>query len=456
MAKAVPFHIRWMPAEWAKVGAALVDFLDAGMGRHEALQHAQRRALPPERWRDDDSLKASARTAGRVAQTYDGYVAKARKLSPAKRMELLPLKTQAHSDVPPAVEQKPKGVRRSVTDEGRDYTRAPGSLIKWTEREKLLLGRRVLYWRNTMSDTRPTARLFIEAQEIELPRDRRRPLDSLYACWKNLEVDLKMVKAKVWQLDKVMPFDPNRTSWGQVDQATTPPTAETPAEAPQTAQAAPVSHGGTSAPAAPQWTTTPAAQAFSAEFTAAVDKLMRAQQQTILEQVNARLGAVGESMAKLIAVFVTNELKNLVHGVIETELGGPVAAPAGSAAGALERDETTRTVVVQQAPAAPPKPRVKIDVVGFNLGADETRVAQALNGSGGLVELHFVNSDKWKTYSPHNGRYVVMMQARIPHALSNKLRASKVEPIYTKPTVGHVVTAINGILRTQGLLPAGH
>src|SRR5207244_197783 len=54
----------------------------------------------------------------------------------------------------------------------------PGHLVKWTTHEKALVARQVKCWQDA-GDKRVLSRLIIEAQELVLEADRRRPATSI-------------------------------------------------------------------------------------------------------------------------------------------------------------------------------------------------------------------------------------------------------------------------------------
>lgn len=147
-------------------------------------------------------------------------------------------------------------------------------------------------------------------------------------------------------------------------------------------------------------------------------------------------------------------MRETVHKIVEVELGGPVSAPSEAAAPPAALAETPAPTAAGAAPAAPPSEPahderrvLKVDVVGLNNGTQEQQVRAAFNGN---TDLRFFDPDTQAGYAPHRGRHCIMLTHRVPHALKAKIKAARVDPIYVRPTVGHVVHAIEELHRASG------
>lgn len=192
-----PGYVRWQPSEYLKIAIAALPLIDKGKSVPEAFYRAQRQALQRDRHRDADEIR---RLHG--MGTPQKYIDQARALPESKRAELLPPAPAPAPRKPPA--------KRVTLDEGRDYSANGGNGgVRWITREKALLARRVLYWQK-QGDTRALSRLIIEAQELEIERDRRRTPASIQTSTTGGH-NAKMIEEgarHIWQIEHI-PFKPD-------------------------------------------------------------------------------------------------------------------------------------------------------------------------------------------------------------------------------------------------------
>jgi len=432
MSSGEPGYTRWQPSEYLKVAVCALPLIDKGKTVAEAYYAAQRQALPRERRRELPDIRKL---------TYNGspqkYIDLARKLPEAERLALTP--------PPPEPRKKPlvklKPAPRVKLDDGRDYGKDDGGAKRWITREKALLARRILYWQEK-GDTRALSRLFIEAQEIELERDRRRPIASIQAgvTGGKLQATLDEGKQAIWQVQSI-PFkpddEPTSSSPAAGDEADRIGAMELhdPAQAEQAAKTA------VEAPNDPQATTlaptgeralSDAAKAFGDTVMQALDKLLHTHTEIILGNVYAKLSDHAASTAANIGAMIERGLRETVHKIVEAELGGPVAAPSTPAAPALHARQ------------------LKVDVFTFPDGVLQDKVQREVRATfNGSTDLRFVNPDA-RNYTPDPERHCIMLTQRIPRALSNSITAIGIEPIYIKATPAHVVHAIEELHRSAG------
>lgn len=181
----------------------------------------------------------------------------------------------------------------------------------------------------------------------------------------------------------------------------------------------------------------------------ALGALLSSHSQAVAHSFEARLAENASRMAAEVAGMVEAGMRKAVANMLAHELGGPVKA-----------NEVTS--VAPPAPAAPrwhnPVPpstdrpeQLKVDVVGFEIGSQESLVQSAFAGE---VDLRFIHPDKMSAFAPHRGRHVVMMIGRVPHSLAEKFKAAKVEPIIVRRTPGHVIHAIEELQRSRGMSTA--
>jgi len=413
-----PGYIRWIPSEWRIVAASATPHIKKGKSVLAALTIGQR-ALPKARRRDPEDLKKLP-----WQPSCKNYLAEAAKLTSAQLAEIAP---------PPPPRKKPEP--RKSLDEGREYSR-PGHLVKWTTLEKARVARVVKHWRDA-GDTRVLSRLFIEAQELVLDAERRRPIPSLQQATTGgkLQAQYDDGLQNIW----LIPADE------KLPASLTEPAEAAPAEQTETAEPTPtaetISAPPTITPSTATRTLSEAAKVFGETVMGALDDLLKVHTETVLGAVYAKLSAMASQTSLEIAAQIEKGMRQTVHRIVEAELGGPIAPPAEPATAAA-------VAPAIQEPEAAPARVLKVDVVGLINGAHEQQVRAAFNGD---TELRFFDPDSRNGYAPHRGRHCVVVAERIPHTLKSKIKAAGVEPIYVKRTAGHVIHAIEELQRASGM-----
>lgn len=427
MSREQPEYIRWTRDEWRKVAVHALPHLDKGVPADKALMRAQRAALPKDRRHSDESLRMMQRRASTTR-----FLDEARALPPETRDEIAP---------PPPPRKAP--APRKKLDEGRDYG-DPAHPVKWTTREKALIARQVDTWRKA-GDKRKLSRLVIEAQEVVLPRDRRRSIVGIQvATAKGIMARLiDEGRQNQWLLDQ----HPAEAAPEAEQQQPAEPQHVEPTNRPVEAaneDAAPIP------PTESQRALSEAARAFGDTVMQALDTLLAVHTETVMREVYAKMSAAmsaqaaatSEQIATQIAAMIERGMRETVHKIVEAELG-PVASPTepGSASTPHEPPAQPAASTAEARPS-----RLRVDVVGLTNGSMEQQVRQAINGH---ADLRFFDPDIKGGYVPHRGRHCIMVTQRVPHSLKHKIKAAGVQPIYVKSTTGHVIHAIEELHRAQ-------
>lgn len=435
-------YIRWTPDEYLRVAVNALPYLTPG-DDFEALRKGMRLALHRSRWRPDPELRSMAGQAHRLIAFHEA-MKKAEKLSEREREKYRSVNIELPVvDEPPfdpastrsVFGPKPKG---QTTKDEKVYT----GDIRWNDREKALLARRVLYWQQ-QGNKRPLSRLYIEAQEIELPPERRRSRGGLYQAnganaAPSLSDYLAQGKAHLGLIVGV-PFDPARAAY---EEPAAPAPAPAPVE-PEPVAAPPPPPEPPQAPEPVQATTPPtpvrssiaeAAKAFGDTVMGALERLLTAHEAALMSQVQERLDGIALSLAGTIAAQLRGAVASTVQRTIEQELGGPVAAP------------------VEAPPPPPPEPEPEqaskvrppgIDVIGLPHTGQQQIVKDHCNGHVDLRFIHKGARTSWH-YEPHN-RMVVLINERVPHKVSNKIKTSGVRVALARPTAESVIKAVESL-----------
>jgi hypothetical protein len=409
---------RWSAEQWRAVTAHAAPLIARGKAPLAAVMIAQRAVLPKHRRRDEESVQHSLAPSGAGAK----YLEEARKLLP----EPLP-------EAPKPERRKP--APRVKLDAGRNYARQPGSVIRWTAMEKARVARWIKQQRDA-GDTRALSRLIIEAQEVVLDVDRRRPIASIQAGGAAGSEDRDGLNGRMYQegLTKLwlLPAEPEVQA----------PTEETPAT-PETFQEAAQAEAAPTASPVRREGLSEAARAFGETVMDALDKLLAVHTDTLLTAVYAKLSAAAADTSAQIAAQIERGLRDTVHKIIEVELG-PVGPSTAGEAPAPDPSLVQAPAPEEESPVK----RLKVDVVGLHTGSMEQEVRQAINGH---ADLRFIPPEARGGFAPHKGRHCIVVTQRIPHALKHKIKAAGIEPIYVKSTPGHVIHAIEELHRASGL-----
>lgn len=188
---------------------------------------------------------------------------------------------------------------------------------------------------------------------------------------------------------------------------------------------------------------TAASLAFAATMQHALDTLLQTNTTLVMREMQARIEANSQAMAAQVAGMVESGMRKAVHRMMEQELGGSVAPPTDSPGASLLNDGPRR-----HDPSPIPSERrqaLAVDVIGFEIGHQQTTVRDAFAGE---VDIRFVHPDT-SNYTPMPNRHAIIMQGRCPHAMTEKLKKHRIQPIAVQRTPGHVIHAIEELQRAQ-------
>lgn len=458
--------IRWHGDEWLALAVNMQLRLDKGESNLVALSTAMRKVLPKDRHQHDEYLHKLMQPKW-FAKSVAPRLAEAAALSPEERNKLLVLTPAQrfaleNPDAPKPERAKSTGKNKRVPDNERllapagiDKGRVYNNGTRWTTLEKAKLVRMVEYFQSHGVKS-ALSRLVIEAQELVMPADRRHNIKGIQASVSTGQLERVIAEGKqnLWLLDGI-PFDPPKPPRGE------PEAAETAQESQETAQNEAITAEPVQTPPEPTRAPLPggtlrsemsfAAQAFGNTVMQALDTLLGHHTQMVLASIEARLNASAASHAAEVAAMVEAGMRKAVASMLAHELGGPVAPAVTAPAPAAPLSTKTPPPAPHHhhnpvPPSADRAEQLKVDVVGFEDGAQEKLVNSAFTGE---VDLRFIHPDKMSSFAPHRGRHVVMMIGRVPHALSEKFRASKVTPIIVRRTPGHVIHAIEELQRSR-------
>jgi hypothetical protein len=421
-----PAFLRWTPEEWTRVGAYALRHVDKGLAPVTALTKAAREALPADRQKDEYAAEKASRSP-----SFHEYIIKARAMTPEQLQEIAP---------PPAPRAPRACAPRKRVDEGRDYS-GSGSPIRWTTAEKARIARQVDRWREA-GDLRATSRLIIEAQELVIDVDRRRPTSSIQAgLGRKNDLLLAEGRANAWTL-------PNDEVQSEVAQSEPGEVAVSSSESPDEfpAQASNTGEATTPAPTA-QRKLSDAAQAFAAAVSVALDDLLAAHTESILQRVYARFESTATATSVALAAQIERGMRDTVHRIVEQELGGPVSAPfpnvpAEAPPGAQAATKAQATEVDQER-----QEKVRVDIVGL-IGPQITHVKQAFNGS---TDLRFVDADQVTAWKPSKARHVICAIKWISHDATEKAKSYGIRPHNIIGGADAIIHAIEEIHRSSGI-----
>lgn len=495
-----PYHMRWLPEEWARVAVVACVAVQAGESTADAVFNAQRVTLPKHRWHPLDHLRKL--TAGGVRGAVAAkYIAQASGMTPAQReavllREVKHPKAGAHdlpeASAPPApapkAERAPRAAKapkpQKPAKEPRYKMPEPpkredGTLVRWTSREWALIARSARW----VAERQPELPLYAqvaEAQAWTLPVDRQRAVtgitQSFYArggTW--LAQQLKEGLDHGWTINTV-PFTPPGSVpeprgimpelpslKAERERLAAEATATT--QAAEAAEAASAVTSALNAPPpgpiapAPAGSLAEACNAFAAHMMAGLGTLLETHTRIMAGRFEEKI----ESTVTSLAAILESGMRKAVHAMVSAELGGDVAPPPGkpdtsspvNGTGSvefidIERERRAdsgvgfRTEPTDSEPAPEPLKRIKIDIVGVPNGALASQIRSELPPN---VDARIFEPTSSSAYVPHKGRHCIMLIHKIPHSLSRKVKAAGVEPIYVKPTVFYVTHAVDELVR---------
>jgi len=362
---------RWSARDWETVSRAALPAIVEGMPKSRALFAAQDQVFPPERrkvWGHTFEVVASSMATPIIDRLRAEY----------RKANDLPLQ-------PPARPTK-KEERKALAQEQRDRAKLRRSYRGrhlWTVREWALIAR-CIDDMTANGDTRGDSSKIIDAQDLVLPIERRRPIDSIYNSQsrkgsKQAE-HLAQGRAYVWTLAEDLAATGHAP---QVTEFIAEPEPEVVVPEPTVVE-----------PQAPTPTESPIVSPFAAEFGRQmglmVEQLLSAQRQSLLDTMTARANAMIEQVASAVTRNIHTTIGDAVHRLIEAELGGPVQAPAQAhSEPAAPANGTGRH---NPHPTSPDRPkRIAIDVVGL-IGAQVTEVQDAFRNDPS-IDLRFIPAD---------------------------------------------------------------
>jgi hypothetical protein len=454
-------YTRWTADEYLRVAVNALPALESGKSKLEMLKTGMKGGLPRNRWRKESELRHFC--APSLFKTFEKYVAIAMAMSDAERAKHIPaapvvgeLPSEDEATTPSAQREPPTGPISHTprnADKGRDYK---NGVVRWTDHEKARIARMVRYWLDNKIDTRSLGRLFVEAQDLVLPPERRRTVKALMqtnskaTAGHSAERVLREGETSIYLIahEKFHPegeYGPAAEERRKREQAEqqereriernagfVPPTTAAEAQAllrgedPSTITFQ--IPGEASDPKPTVNRIAEASRAFGDAVMGALELLLKTHTEVLMAELSARISSTSAMTGAAIAAQIEQGLRGTVEGMLNEALGGTTP----------RADDTE-----------PHQSRkLKVDVVGFEHGAHEQTVAHAFNGN---VDLRFIHPDKASTYAPHNNRHVILVTGRVPHSLGNKIKAAKVEPIMVNRTTGHVIHAIEELLRAEGI-----
>ena len=437
---------RWSYREWNIVAWKARQLIGLGHERQDALAQGQQ-LLPPER-------RANARHLHELARPKHPGLAAA-----FARLDAMSL--DAVREMLPAQELQDVGLTPPIylpRDQAKWATACPykgrKTLVKWTPLEWALITRRADTWHAAGSNA-GMARLLQEAQEIELPPERRRPRAALMVSLKAV-VEPTMARARTeWaELVAGIPYDPHARNYSRpAAQQASPPPEETMTQALAKAQAEVEATTAPPAsvaplPEAPRPLPEPVAKApaaslapsaahqaallFGERLAAAITPLvqdmlegmLKHHEQVILARVHEQQKAHAETLAADMS-------RLLLVGLDEMLGGSKPPAPKVVVEGPTERQALQK---------------IKVDVVGFSQGHQKLLLQQRLNGTAERVDMRFIGPDDGTTYTPSPERHIVLLTGRVPHSLSRKVKTCGSPVTCVERTVSDVATVIRQLV----------
>ena len=473
--------IRWTKDEWgemARLGAMRIAKVGASVALGEILATVQKSALPSRRWRPLSELSnATAQTQFYKACDRMGIVIEER---------------------PPRVE----GVKAVQ----------PG--IRWTEREMLLVLRRVLHLEKVSPDVSRTE-AFSRAQNLELPEDRRYPgrhsLSTQATFWNDRWEPLKN---NLWLLDKV-PFYPDATTYEEAQgEAPKPKPEPVPEPTPQPDPAAFIAAQSAAAlqmmsaalppaPISPAMLSAPivspsgGVEGLASGIAGALNAYIADRDAAITAHVMQSIASgplagsiaahIIHTLAPTIAQAVQTIVGQVVPGIVAAEIAQSVRH-VSTATGPLQSPQPPKpegepppevievkaqevahepAQVIEVAPKGPkppkhnPEPRptpgtfkkIRIDLVGTERQGVIRSVMGHLNGAGRYVDLHSI-SQNMTGYHPSKGTPVVFLDGFAGHDMKERIDSAGVDVYRCGKGALSAAKAIKRILTERGYLAA--
>lgn len=465
-------HIRWLPPEWLKVAAHAVNLIERNGAQPVDALWAAQNELPEHRrqpletikrftgenvhgdiWRKNAAIVLSMSDADRSALLLRSVASpKAPKVAP-KLAAPPPPKPEKPATKPHgrAVEVPGGGGKRKIIRaEAPPYAVVAhsGHSVKWTDREWALIARSAKW----VSEQYPQSRLWEQvfyAQQWTLPADRQRAMGGMRQSVDHGPQHMRLANRiadglrNVWQVEGI-PFTPPGSEPAAPAELPTPAPVASPVR-PAEAMEAPPSPAptpqATQAPPVVRSSLAEAAKAFGETMMSALDTLLASHSHALLAQVNERIEASAVAMGANVAAMVQAGMARAVHDMMQIELGGTIAPPAAAEVAQAPKPEAGGVNI----DAVHGLRKIKVDVVGVPHGTMLHEIQRGIDLNA--VDVNFVHPDG--AFAPHRGRHLIMIQQKIPHSLSNKIKAAKIKPTFVpRATAGHVIHAIEELQRS--------
>jgi hypothetical protein len=460
-----PARIHWSEIEWFDVMRLVIAERErTGAGWVSIIMKAQKKVLPKSRQRSPLSFKGHTLD---VAQEYGdririGWIPEGRAEEPTKPVE----KSVDKPIDKPAVSPTPR-LKRDGTQGDRDRalesTFTSKANVFWTRREWAIVACAVKH-RIEQGDTRGLPRLFFEMQTQVLPLDRCRKMGG-FAALPPLQAAYDDAVPRIWTLPpdiiakcegrgKEYEAAKAKAAAGVAHQVPIEPPAPEPE--PMPAPAPEVIPLTVSAPA-------PDLAVLSQFPIASSDDPLAARIALILGQAAAQISATTRAhvmaeydrqLDRLVGALAAS-LREHVHGLVSAELGplstaptppaAPVApaAPSAPESSAQSEPQGTPDKVTE---AAPPLPRLKVDIVGMErLGTMQVRAVADKLG----IDVRLIDSDHTKgTWEPR--ATVILATQFVPHAATRTAKKAGASLLFANAGPASVVGLLESLAEHRG------
>ena len=420
-------RLRWNEDEWMAVIGETLPMIASGVHKVDALWKAQRNALHKSRHRDRVGLtKLCTPSNG----GFEAAVARFKALPSAERAALSP------APPPPAPPAAPKPATRGAP--------AGAEMVRWTSRERAVMAAGVALLKQEPGHGElPLYDLYIKAQDMVLPTDRRRNPKSIkqshYADRGLLLRQHNEALDNGWQFpDTKNPFGLPTSSEVVIAPAPAPPSEDLPKLGASAMNEAVILFGNTMMAALEKLLMTRDAQMAQQVTQTVAEQAARisAEQTAVLSE---RIGRSVQELLQVQVGHIAAEVSKGLRAVLIEELGGgPSTAPAAPSAA-----PQASTPPPPASSAATGRAGLRVDVIGTMAPEWMQRIRDA---AGEGDEIRFVDFGSARDFAPHRGRHlIVMAQGRMPRVLQKKCEAAGVTPISVRDAAGHVLRAVEDL-----------
>lgn len=462
------YEPRWSREEYLLVAGAAFPLIDAGEEPGKALEEAQK-VLPKDRQRTHRGVRRLWNVNANAQKRVTAYLNEARRAAK---------KAAAKEDKAAAKSTRADGRKALGVPEERDSLS-----VRWTSREHILLAIAIEAMREKGLLNHGPGRTLYDAQQAALPRTRHRGIAALHAGGKRTIAEAARACEKIWTIDEA---DRKRIRAHFFPEPPAAPVVETPPietpEATTVAPQAPTTEEPAISVAQHSPNFSKVASAFVLQMQSAIDGLLAAQAQHMLEAFESRLTSATRAIAATIADSLHVGLRTTVLDALADELGGPVGKPEATPAsdnGAKGPEEDTnpssvflepnggahhpgvtvthknrRTVTefidpdkLQYADEEDDGEKLRVDVVGMN-GHNITEVRKAFNGH---TSLRFIDVDQVGSWIPRRHSHVVMATKFVNHKAPLKCARYHIKPVYANGGAQSVINAIRQLHVAEGM-----